>query len=103
MEAVGGIDVAAELGVADRAPVDPEALIAAAPDAIVVTTSGLQSVGGVDGLLKLHSGALARTPAGQQRRVLDYEDQYLLGFGPRIGALLIELTRDLHPELEVSR
>ncbi|MGQ0776575.1 MAG: heme/hemin ABC transporter substrate-binding protein [Pseudonocardiales bacterium] len=29
--------------------------------------------------------------------------QTLLGFGPRIGALLTELTRDLHPGLEVPQ
>jgi len=96
VEGAGGVDVAGELGVTESAPVDPEALLAAAPDVLVVTTTGLASVGGVDGLLALNSGALARTPAGQQRRVLAYEDQYLLGFGPRTGALLGELARDLH-------
>lgn len=96
VQGAGGTDVATELGVADSAPVDGEKLLAAAPDVLVVTTSGLASVDGVDGLLALQNGALARTPAGQQRRVLAYEDQYLLGFGPRTGTLLGELARDLH-------
>lgn len=100
VEAAGGVDVAAELGVADTAPVNSETLLAAAPDVLVVTTTGLESVGGIDGLLALENGALARTPAGRDRRVLAYEDQYLLGFGPRTGAVLAELTRDLHPDLE---
>lgn len=100
VEAAGGVDVAAELGVPDTAPVNSETLLAAAPEVLIVTTTGLESVGGVDGLLALESGALSRTPAGRDRRVLAYEDQYLLGFGPRTGALLAELTRDLHPDLQ---
>lgn len=100
LDAAGVADVGADLGVDDAQPVDIEALLAAAPDALVVTTSGLESVGGVDGLLAMHDGALARTPAGEQRRILAYDDQYLLGFGPRSGDALAELTTDLHPELE---
>jgi iron complex transport system substrate-binding protein len=97
VEAAGGVDVSAELGLTASAPADPEALIAAAPDVLLVTTSGLESVAGVDGLLALDQGALARTLAGQQRRVVAFDDQYLLGFGPRTGALLIELVAALHP------
>ena len=41
-------------------------------------------------------------PRGEHRRILAYEDQYLLGFGPRTGAALADLARDLHPELEDS-
>jgi iron complex transport system substrate-binding protein len=100
LDSLGVTDVGAELGVDDAQPVDIEALLTAAPDALVVTTSGLESVGGVDGLLAMHDGALARTPAGEDRRILAYEDQYLLGFGPRTGAVLADLARDLHPELE---
>jgi len=100
LDSLGVTDVGAELGGDDAQPVDIEALLTAAPDALVVTTSGLESVGGVDGLLALHDGALARTPAGENRRILVYEDQYLLGYGPRTGAVLAELARDLHPELE---
>jgi iron complex transport system substrate-binding protein len=102
LDSLGVTDVGAELGIDDAQPVDIEALLTAAPDALVVTTSGLESVGGVDGLLAMHDGALARTPAGEDRRILAYEDQYLLGFGPRTGAVLADLARDLHPELEDS-
>jgi iron complex transport system substrate-binding protein len=96
-EAARGVDVSAGLGLTASAPADPEALIAAAPDVLLVTTSGLESVGGVDGLLALEQGALARTPSGRQRRVIAFDDQYLLGFGPRTGALLTELVAALHP------
>jgi len=100
LDTAGVTDIGAELEVDEAQPVNIEALLTAAPDALVVTTSGLESVGGVDGLLALHDGALARTPAGESRRIFAYEDQYLLGFGPRTGQALDELIRDLHPELE---
>ena len=95
LAAAGATDVASELGFADSQPITAEAMLRAAPDVLVVTTTGLASVGGLDGLLSIH--AIARTPAGQQRRVLAFEDQYLLGAGPRTGQLLGELTRALHP------
>jgi len=42
---------------------------------------------------------VAQTPAGRNRRVLDYEDQYLLGMGPRVGQALMDLVKGMHPEL----
>ena len=93
IDAAGGVDVGTELGIQDSRPITAEAMINARPDAIIVTTTGLESVGGVDGLGEIAS--LARTPAGRNRRVLAYEDQYLYGFGPRTGQLLGELAREL--------
>jgi iron complex transport system substrate-binding protein len=42
---------------------------------------------------------VAQTPAGKNRRVLDYDDALLLGLGPRTGSALRRLVRGLHPEL----
>lgn len=95
LPAVGATDVSAELGIVDTQQITAEAMLLAAPDVLLVTTSGLESVGGIEGLLGIPG--IARTPAGRERRVLAYEDQYLLGGGPRIGALMLELVRDLHP------
>jgi iron complex transport system substrate-binding protein len=92
--AAGAVDVAAELGVEDTRPLSAEAIVAAAPDVFVVTTRGLASVGGIEGFLALPG--IAETPAGRSGSVLAYEDQYLLGLGPRYGQLLVELTADLH-------
>lgn len=90
---VGAVNVGAELGIVDTGQITAESLLAAAPDVIVVTTTGLESVGGIDGLLAIPG--IAETPAGQERRVLVYEDQFLLGSGPRSGELVGELARDL--------
>ena len=48
LAAAGAVDVGTEMGIDEFAPLTEEALIEAAPDVIVVTTSGLESVGGRD-------------------------------------------------------
>ncbi|MCX7858981.1 MAG: hemin ABC transporter substrate-binding protein [Chloroflexus sp.] len=88
--AAGGINAAAEAGVVNYAPISPEIVIAAQPDVILVLTKGLESVGGIDGLLSIPG--LADTPAGQQRRVVDFDDLYLNGMGPRTGQALADLV-----------
>jgi iron complex transport system substrate-binding protein len=94
LPAVGAVDVAAELGVVDTEPISAEALVLAAPDVLLVTTTGLESVGGIEGLLAIPG--IAGTPAGRSGRVLAYEDQYLLGGGPRTGQMMSQLVADLH-------
>lgn len=95
--AAGGIDVAIDANITGTRPITPEALVAAQPDQLLVLTAGLESVGGVDGLLDIPG--IAETPAGENRAVIAMDDQYLLGFGPRSGQALKELTLALHPEL----
>ncbi|MEL7306345.1 MAG: hypothetical protein AAGJ56_11020 [Myxococcota bacterium] len=50
---------------------------------IVIPERGLESLGGIDGLLE--QPGIAQTPAGQNRRIVAVDDALLLGFGPRIG------------------
>ncbi len=71
-------------------PLTAEAAVVAAPDLVLLTTGGLQAVGGVDGLLA--SPGLSTTPAGKARRVVAMDDLYLLGFGPRTPAAAAELA-----------
>jgi iron complex transport system substrate-binding protein len=94
LKAAGVIDVGELLGVDDNQPITVEALIRERPEALIVTTTGLESVGGIDKLLALP--ALARTPVASNKQVFAYEDQYLYGFGPRTGQLLAQLIRDIH-------
>lgn len=88
--AAGGINAGAEAGIVNYAPLSAEVVIAAQPDVILVLTKGLESVGGIDGLLNIPG--LADTPAGQQRRVIDFDDLYLNGMGPRTGQALADLV-----------
>ncbi|WP_245848181.1 heme/hemin ABC transporter substrate-binding protein [Lentzea kentuckyensis] len=89
--AVGAVDVA---GVRGAGPIDPEALAKAAPDVILVTSKGLQSVGGVEGLTNVPG--VARTPAGQKRRIVDMSDHQVLSFGPLTAAVIDGLARALY-------
>lgn len=93
IDAAGGVDVSAAMGVKDNAPISAEAILAAAPDVLVVPEAGLESVGGIDGLLEI--GGLDQTPAGLRRQVLAYDDQFLLGNGPRTAQMLAQLRSDL--------
>lgn len=95
IEAVGGIDVAGEIGWEGMKPMTAEALVAARPDVLVMMTDGLASVGGVDGLLE-RIPALAQTPAGEHRRVIDMADADILSFGPRSAEIVRALARALY-------
>lgn len=96
--AAGGIDAGAEAGVTGLQPLTAEALVAAKPDVILTLNGALDSVGGIDGLLKLPG--VAQTPAGQNKKIVHLDDQYLLGLGPRAGLALMDLVKALHPELQ---
>ncbi len=97
IEAAGARDVGTESGVKGTVAVTPEAIVAAAPDVIVITSEGLEALGGVDGLLEIPG--FAETPAGRNRRILDYPEGDFLTFGPRIGESLARFIADLREEL----
>lgn len=94
IEAAGGIDVSAAMGITDPVPISAEAILAAAPQVVLVPEAGLTSVDGIDGLLEI--GGIGETPAGRDERVLAYDDQLLLGNGPRTAEMLARLRDDLH-------
>lgn len=93
IESTGAEDVADVIGIVGTTEISAEALIAAAPDVLLVTTDGLASVGGIEGLLALP--AVAGTPAARQGAVLAYDAQLMLGNGPRTGEFLTTFTADL--------
>ena len=93
--AAGGVDAGTAMGL--RRPFTPltsEALVRAAPDVILCTTSGLRSVGGRRGLLALPG--VAQTPAGLRGRIVTEEDGVLYGFAARTPDLIERLVQDLH-------
>ncbi|MFE5408056.1 hemin ABC transporter substrate-binding protein [Microbacterium sp. NPDC056569] len=95
IEAVGGVDVASEIGWEGMKPLTAEALVAAQPDVVVMMTDGLASVGGVGGLLE-RIPALQQTPAGAHRRVVDMADAEILSFGPRTAEVIRALARAVY-------
>lgn len=91
IDAIGGYDVAGEIGWNGMKPITDEGIIDAQPDVILMMTKGLESVDGVDGLLE-RLPALAQTPAGQHRRIVDMSDAQVLGYGPRTADVLEALA-----------
>ncbi|WP_427922865.1 heme/hemin ABC transporter substrate-binding protein [Streptomyces sp. cg40] len=95
LEAAGAVDAGAESGLEqDFTAITTEALAKAAPDAILVMTKGLESVGGIDGLVKIPG--VAQTPAGMDRRVVSVEDGVLLNYGPRTDQVLRSIVAQLY-------
>lgn len=98
--AAGGINAGADAGITGYQPLTPESLIAASPDIIILQQGGYDAVGGADGLLQIPG--IAETPAGQNKAFFAYDDQLLLGLGPRTGELLMQMIADFHPELGLA-
>jgi len=89
--AIGGQDAGTAAGLTEQfTAITSEAMIGAAPDVILVMTDGLESIGGIDGLLKVPG--IAQTPAGGARRVVDMSDAVLLSFGPNTGRVVQALA-----------
>lgn len=95
IQALGGVDVATEVGWKGMRPVNAEALVEMAPDLLIMMTKGLDSVDGVDGLLQ-RVPAVANTPAGINRRIVDMSDYVVLSFGPRTPDVLDALARAIY-------
>ena len=94
VNAAGGIDAGSEAGLVDFTPLTAEGLAAANPDWLILTVDGLESVGGIDGLLDIPG--VAQTAAGQHRRVLAFDDLAFLGLTPRVGKVLESLIASLY-------
>ena len=92
LEMVGAENAAGDIK--GSKPMTAEAVITAQPDVYVLFTTGLESLGGVDGLLKLPG--LAHTPAGRNRRIVTMSGQYLSGFGPRCGRAALDLFHGIY-------
>ncbi|WP_030583897.1 hemin ABC transporter substrate-binding protein [Streptomyces globisporus] len=95
LEAAGAVDAGKESGLdKDFTAITSEALAKAAPDAILLMTKGFESVGGMDGLVRIPG--IAETPAGMDRRVVTVDDGVLLNYGPRTDRVLTEIVEQLY-------
>lgn len=88
--AAGGTDAGTKANLDGFTPLTPEALASAAPDVILVMDKGLESVGGVQGLVALPG--VGQTPAGRNQRIVSLPDGQLLNFGPRTPTTLARLA-----------
>jgi len=92
IELAGAENAAATL--TDFKPLTPEALLTNNPDVILMFDSGLQSLGGAEGLLKVEG--IAATNAAKNNKIITMDGQLLSGFGPRLGEAVIELNTKLN-------
>jgi iron complex transport system substrate-binding protein len=93
LTAIGAIDVGAQTLDLPFNTLTAESLAALNPDVILVMSKGLESVGGIEGLLKLPG--VAQTRAGRNSAVIDVDDSLLLSFGPRTPSLVDALAKAL--------
>ena len=90
ISAIGAIDVGAQSLPRPFNTMTAESLATLNPDVIIVMTKGLESVGGISGLLKLPG--VAQTKAGKNQAIIDVDDSLLLSFGPRTPSLIAALA-----------
>lgn len=93
LQAIGAVDVGAQSLDRPFNTLTAESLATLNPDVILVMSKGLESVGGVQGLLKLPG--VAQTKAGKNAAVIDVDDSLLLSFGPRTPSLIEALATAL--------
>jgi iron complex transport system substrate-binding protein len=74
-------------------PLSAESLVAANPDVILLFDTGLQSLNGIEGLLKIQG--IAATNAGKNKKIISMDGQFLSGFGLRLPAAIVELNKKI--------
>jgi iron complex transport system substrate-binding protein len=88
----GGVN--AVTGFEGYKPLTDEAVLAAAPDVVLMMEGRAQGHGGAG---VLSHPALAATPAGRDGRLVEMDGLYLLGFGPRTAQAVADLNAALYP------
>lgn len=94
IESLGGVDAAKEQGIGKASPANAEALAELNPEVIVMMSAGLESTGGLDGLLA--KPGIAQTTAGERHRILSIPDSQALSFGPQSGEMLLTAAAALY-------
>jgi iron complex transport system substrate-binding protein len=81
-------------GVDGYKPLNAEGLIASNPDYLLMFESGVKSLGGIDGVLKVPG--VDQTTAGRKKQVIAMDGIKLSNFGPRLGEAVKELADILY-------
>lgn len=91
---VGGDDAAAEANITDMTPANAEALAKLNPEVIVMMTKGLESTGGLEGMMA--KPGVSETIAGQKQRIVAIPDSQALSFGPQLGEMILAFGQALY-------
>ncbi|MDO5099755.1 MAG: ABC transporter substrate-binding protein [Corynebacterium sp.] len=94
IEGVGAIDLATVHNLSHAEPANAEALAKINPEVIIMMEGGLESTGGIDGLLK--RAGVAQTEAGKKQRIVTLPDGQSLAFGPLTGQTLLRLAQAIY-------
>ena len=94
IEGVGGIDLATEHNLSYVEPANAESLAKINPELIIMMTKGLESTGGIEGLME--RPGIAQTIAGQKQRIVTLPDGQSLAFGPMTGQTLLRLAQAIY-------
>lgn len=81
-------------GVDGYKPLNTEALIASNPDYLLMFESGVKSLGGAEGVLKVKG--VDQTTAGKKKQLIVMDGIKLSNFGPRLGEAVKELAESLY-------
>ena len=73
-----------------------EAIIAAKPDVVLMMDNA--GDGSATSAEVLANPGIAQTPAGANKAVIHMDGSYLLGFGPRTPAAVLDLVHQLYPD-----
>jgi hypothetical protein len=94
IEGVGAIDLGTEYNLSYAEPANAESLAKINPELIIIMEGGLESTGGIEGLLQ--RPGVAQTIAGQKQRVVTLPDGASLAFGPMTGQVLLRLAQAIY-------
>jgi len=87
-------------GVEGYKPLNTEALITSNPDFLLMFESGVKSLGGVEGVLKVPG--VNQTTAGKKKQVIVMDGIKLSNFGPRLGEAAKELAEALYSNTQAN-
>lgn len=96
LDELGLKDVAGDSGITDLAPANAESLVSLDPEIILTMKDGVDSTGGIDGLLA--RPGIAQTTAGRNKRLVLADDNQLLSYGPRTPANLVALAQAIYTD-----
>jgi iron complex transport system substrate-binding protein len=82
-------------GFEDFVPLTPEALSQMNPEHLLFFESGLELLGGKEGLSAVQG--MSQTTAYKEGNVLALDGHYLSGFGPRVAQAALEIAEFIHP------
>lgn len=94
LDVLGLADIADENGIGNLKPANAEAFVQLDPEIILAMNQGLESTGGMAGLLE--RPGVAATAAGMHERVITAADSQLLSYGPRTPENLLALAEAIY-------